>query len=617
MISSLAVPRIIRSPHRFHIPVMGSGHSIDTPIRVAHLGINSVVSLVDDLLCERIRKHYCEKYSLPYQSIPRNVEDGRALRITAFLEATNTIVQKRFNDTKSLPLATNNEKGRYFKLLPDASLLKQKYVQWTKSTSPSEKAQLEKELTDGMVAGSIDVNIMVKLDRLNYDSNGKIMSEEFSDAKAALRGFARSSLTSNIVFSAGINQTLFTYMSEFPDFYRNANGIIKKKIILKVSDFRSSLTQGRYLARKGLEIFEYRIESGLNCGGHAFPSDGELLPVLLEEIAARRSELVDSLKPQIVKYYEKKGLKYPDFALTEEPLVTVQGGIGHFGEAERLYTDYNMDMTGWASPFLLVPEATCIDDITRKLLIDSGEEDYYLSDISPLGVPFNHVRGTGSEIDRLERIAKGKPGSPCPKKFLVSNNEYTELPICTASAEYQELKIAEIEQRDLTPDQKQTLINKMCEKSCICDHLGNGALIALGILPAGRAPQAICPGPNLAWMNREYSLEEMIDHIYGRIESLMPPERPHMFAKEIEMYVDYFEKILAFANRENPKDCVAMDTFYQNMLKGLDANERLSVTKPYRGENLASLALMVKTQRPRMESFYQEWKTGKMHLAVV
>jgi len=600
------------SPHRFHIPVMGSGHSIDTPIRIGHLGINSVISLVDDLLCERLRKFYSDKYQLPYKSIPRTAHDGRAERITAYLELVQTIVQKKFKDTQALPLDRDNEKGRYFKLLPNESPLKIKFNEWLNSTEISHKNQLEEELTQAMVPGSIDVNIMVKLDRLNYTASGIPMSEEFSDAKAALRGFAKSSLSSNIVFSAGINQTLFSYMSEFPDFYRNSEGIIKKKIILKVSDFRSSLTQGRYLARKGLEIYEYRIESGLNCGGHAFPSDGELLPVLLEEIAHRRAELTETMKPLIVKYYEKMGKSYPSSALSEKPLVTVQGGIGHFGEAERLYTEYNMDLTGWASPFLLVPEATGIDQETRDLLIRSGEKDYYLSDISPLGVPFNHVRGTGSELDRLERINKGQPGSPCPKKFLVSNTEFSNLPICTASAEYQQLKISQINQSALSPEEKQLAISKTYLKSCICDHLGNGVLIELGILPLGRGPQAICPGPNLAWLNREYSLDEMIDHIYGRIDSLMPPERPHMFAKEIEMYVDYFEKTLKYQNPAQVKELEAMEAFYQNMLKGFAVCEKIAQSKPYKGENLASLAHMVQTQQPRMNKFYQEWLAGHL-----
>ena len=36
--------------HTFHIPVMGTGFTLDTPLKVAHLGIDSVVSIVDDVL---------------------------------------------------------------------------------------------------------------------------------------------------------------------------------------------------------------------------------------------------------------------------------------------------------------------------------------------------------------------------------------------------------------------------------------------------------------------------------------------------------------------------------------------------------------------------------------
>ena len=39
----------------------------------------------------------------------------------------------------------------------------------------------------------------------------------------------------NIV--AGINQSLYSYMTRFKDFYRDKSGKIKKKIIIKVSDF--------------------------------------------------------------------------------------------------------------------------------------------------------------------------------------------------------------------------------------------------------------------------------------------------------------------------------------------------------------------------------------------
>src|SRR5262245_61888295 len=82
-----------KTHHYFHIPVMGTGFTIDTALRVSRFGIASVVSLVDDLLIERIRKHYCGVYKLPYEPITSSQPDPRARRITAYLDMVHDVVQ--------------------------------------------------------------------------------------------------------------------------------------------------------------------------------------------------------------------------------------------------------------------------------------------------------------------------------------------------------------------------------------------------------------------------------------------------------------------------------------------------------------------------------------------
>src|SRR6056297_2708372 len=191
------------SPHTFSIPVMGTGHSIDSPIRVAPYGINSVISIVDDLLVERIRKHYCQKFELPYNNIPRSAEDGRAKRITAYLDLVQQAVQGQFEAIKSQPFFADNEKAKYFELLPDTGKLKQMYNRLMSLDEGAQRDSLSSELSQLMRSGSIDVNIMAKVDGMNYEKNGTPMSAEFSDASAALRGFANSRLASNLVLSAG------------------------------------------------------------------------------------------------------------------------------------------------------------------------------------------------------------------------------------------------------------------------------------------------------------------------------------------------------------------------------------------------------------------------------
>ena len=593
--------------HTFHIPVMGIGHSVDTPIRVAPLGITSVISLVDDILLEKIRKYYSEKYGLPYVKLSRKEEDGRAKRITAYLETVREIVRIKMEDLREEPFFEVNNKRKYFDLLSEEIPLKTVYNKLLKMQAGPERNALAKDLTRRMQPGSIDVNIMVKLDCINFDNNGNPMSDEFSDAKAALRGYAKSGLRSSIVFSAGINQRLFSYMTRFRDFYRDQTGEIKKKIILKVSDFRSALIQGRFLAQKGLEVYEFRIESGLNCGGHAFPCNGNLLPCQLQEFKEKRQLLTAELRPLIQRYYKSMGWKYPEPALNSRPLITVQGGIGTNGEVRRLTEDFRTDLTGWASPFLLVPEATRVDVPTRELLKHAGEEELYASDVSPLEIPFNNVRKTGSEIWTRNMVAKGKPGSPCPKHFLVSNTEFTKTPICLASRQYQTMKLEQIRNMEVSDGEKERLCRKVVEKTCICDHLGNGALIALGIAKDKSAPQSICPGPNIAWFNKIYTLKEMVDHIYGRGPSLVSSERPHMFAKEIVMYVDYFEKQVTHCTY-TPKEIRTLQAFKNNLEEGMDFCLSIAQKQPYQGENLASIPSCVETQRARLKSIYASFE---------
>jgi hypothetical protein len=584
---------------------MGTGHSIDSPIRVAHLGISSVMSIVDDILIEKICKHYSEKYSIDFAEAAKSDAYARSKRITVYLNVVNKIVALKLNEIKHFPFEARNEKTKYFELLPDDSPLKKKYNYFLTIENEDEKEKVAAELTNSMRAGSIDVNIMSKLDRTNYAKDGTILSDEFNDAKAALCGYAESTLTSSIVFSAGFNRSLLGYLTQFKDFYRDADGKIKKKIIIKVSDFRSALIQGKFLATKGLEVSEFRIESGLNCGGHAFASQGYLLPSILKEFKDKRKTLAQEFLPLIKSYYEKQNWSFNESDFIHEPLLTVQGGIGTSGEAQRMIEDFECDSTGWGSPFLLVPEATCVDDDTLNLLMNAKKDDLYLSGASPLGVPFNNLRNTGSENWTRDRAESGRPGSACPKGFLISDKQYTDKPICTASRQFQKNKFDEITALQISDSEKDELLNSMFAKVCLCDHLANGALIKLGISPKSKSPQSICPGPNIVWFNRQYSLQEMTDHIYGRGESLVSADRPHMFCQELELYVNYFENLVK-AIGSNEAEIKYLEVFKENLEKGIEYILEISEETAYPNENLKSIPDLVKVQHDRLKSIYAE-----------
>ncbi len=586
---------------------MGTGHSIDTPIRVAHLGISSVISIIDDTLIEKIRAFYNSKHGLPYKKIHRFDEDSRARRVTEYLETVQTIVQRNMEAVRRLPFFCRNDKAKYFELLPDGSPLKHEYLRMLALPPGDERDALERFLTARMEPGAIDVNIMTKLDKLGVSKSGERLAEHFSEAKAALRGFANSSLRSAVEFSAGLNRSLFSYVSSFRDFYRTESGQMKKKIILKVSDFRSASIQGHMLAKKGLEVHEFRIESGLNCGGHAFASHGHLLPAILKEFREKREQLKAEFLPFIQRFYESMGWEYPNSAKDEQPILTVQGGIGTNGEDRRMREYFGMNRTGWATPFLLVPEATCVDDATRELLRQAKEEDVYVSDASPLGVSFNNIRGSGSETWTRSQAAKGKPGSSCPKGHLVSNTEFTKEPICTASTQYQTLKLEQISALHISPEEKQALIESVLVKTCLCEHLGNGALITHGVVHPSKSPQAICPGPNIAWFDRIYTLQEMVDHIYGRGTSLVPEKRPHMFAKEVVMYVDYLEKLIAKSGTSE-REVNSLREFKENLERGMDLCLQIARDDAFPGENISTIEPTVSEQRTRLLAMFEQFE---------
>ena len=526
--------------HTFHIPVLGLGYSVDTPLKVARYGISSVMSIVNDDLIERMREFHTKKDSEEYVPITTTDPDYRAARTTAYLNMVERKVNEQFEVLKNQPFEPGSDICRYFDLLPDSSSLKQGYDLMMELPEGDQKNTFQQTLRASLVKGAIDVNIMAKVDKMNYTANDEYTGDENTDALASLRGFANSNLESSIVLSAGMNPRLYSYLESFADFLPDAEGLIRKKVILKVSDFRSALIQAKFLAKKGIWVSEFRVESGLNCGGHAFATDGYLLGPILEEFKQKRTEMVTELFGMYLAALKTKGVENCQSAPAQ--YLTVQGGIGTASENTFLMQHYQVDATGWGSPFLMVPEVTNVDDETLKHLTNSTEDDFYVSGSSPLGILFNNFRHTTAETQRLERIEKGRPGSPCTKKFLVTNTEFTKLPICTASREYQNLKIKQLKELGLPEEEYAKMFNDVTEKICLCEGLCSSTYIKNGMVkPKENRAVTICPGPNTAYFNRIYSLEEMVKHIYGKIDLLDKVKRPHFFIKELNLYVDYLQ----------------------------------------------------------------------------
>jgi len=112
-------------------------------------------------------------------------------------------------------------------------------------------------------------------------------------------------------------------------------------------------------------------------------------------------------------------------------------------------------------------------------------------------------------------------------------------------------------------------------KSCICHDLAGVATVKNGI--DNNATPAICCGPTIVNFSKIATLEEMVDHIYGRLSLLTNPDRPHMFIREIMIYIEYLRK-------EIEKCSLKLSThtpehfreFKANLLKGIDNYSRIA-----------------------------------------
>lgn len=545
---------------------MGIAFTADTPLKVSHLGIDSTISIVDDILLEKLRKMYCNLFEQPYNEITESLEDFRAKRITSYLNLINNIAEKKFNELKNIADGISENLKQYFDILPETLVVKQRFN--TLISKPINVNELKVFLEENTRMGSIDVNIMTKVDKENFQKKEKLPTI-YNDAHAALRGYAKSDLSSSVIFSAGMNPRLYSYLEEFEDFYPNKEGVIKKKIVLKVSDYRSALIQGKFLAKKGLWVSEYRIESGLNCGGHAFATDGYLLGPILAQFRDQREELIYETHNILQKALSDKKRYLPNAPLPIK--FTAQGGVGTAEEHKFLLEYYKIDTIGWGTPFLLVPDATTVDNSTLQKLAKAKEEDLYLSNISPLGIPFHSLRGNTKDEEKMALITKKRPGSSCPKKYVALNKEFTEKGICTASRQYQHLKIKELKKEDLAPESYQKKYNKIIEKSCTCVGLGTSALLKYDLDTKTEGDGvSICPGPNLAYFSKVMSLKEIIRHIYGNSNVIERMDRPNIFIKELTIYIDFLKNKLDEASSlMDGKQKKYLSLFTKNLKEGI------------------------------------------------
>lgn len=563
-IQNLEVKNLNNTIHTFHIPVQGIGFSIDTPIKVAKYGISSALSLVNDNLVEKIREYYCklrgEIYIPSSLFLEENNKNLRSIRITQYLDLLNKIVTEQVEELRNSLASLTPEVRKYFSMLPDYSEVKKKFLAFLQETSQHVKKDLLDFLKASIIAGELSVNIMTKIDRAPNPVQNAQNENYLSDALSALEGFAHSKGKNSIIFSAGVNRRLYSYLENFDCFFPDRTFTLQKTIILKVSDYRSALTQSKLLASKGIWVSEFRIESPLNCSGHAFPCNGKTIGIILEEFKQKRETLSDTLFSIYQRaLWEKKGIS---ISVPFSIKFTYQGGVGTEQEHQFILNYYGFDSVGWGAAFLFVPEVINISPGTLSKLIAAEEKDFYLSSASPLGVPYNTLKNNIDESTGYQRYLSGNYGHKCVLGYLANDTEFTPVPICRATREYMDHKIESIKQKNLPQKKFQEEVAKIVTTYCICADLSKSPASAYYVQKEddGKEVYSVCAGKTAAYFHHSYTLEEMTDLIYGRSEETFP-ERPSLFLTELRLNIEYLEN----REEEEKKQITA-----ENILSGID-----------------------------------------------
>jgi hypothetical protein len=304
----------------------------------------------------------------------------------------------------------------------------------------------------------------------------------------------------------------------------------------------------------------------------------------------------------MVKALGQKELHIPSTPLDLK--ITVQGGVGTSEEHDFLLDHYNVDSVGWGTPFLLVPEATSVDAATRELLMKAKEEDLYLSHISPLGVPFNTLRGTTNEMFKQKRIDDNKAGSSCPKRFLALSKEFGAKGICTSSKKYQDVKLDELEavKDTLSASTFEKMKFNITEKACLCVGLANASYLENDIKIKGQSQGVIvCPGPNMAYFDKEVSLAEMVKHIYGNANVMTDANRPNLFVKELKMYIDYLKNEISEATADLTAGQIKKwNAFKNNMIEGIGYYQTMFASSHFLEDKIAEIQNQLELYKARI-----------------
>ncbi len=114
---------------------------------------------------------YSEKFELPYKEITNKIDDFRAKRITFYLNLINDLAKQKFETLKNAAAEKSEAIKAYINMLPDSSTIKAEFNKLT--AYDYNFSEIRSWAIKNLTMGSIDVNIMTKVDKDNYIQDEK------------------------------------------------------------------------------------------------------------------------------------------------------------------------------------------------------------------------------------------------------------------------------------------------------------------------------------------------------------------------------------------------------------------------------------------------------------
>ena len=178
--------------------------------------------------------------------------------------------------------------------------------------------------------------------------------------------------------------------------------------------------------------------------------------------------------------------------------------------------------------------------------------------------------------------------------------------ICTSSQKFQAFKLADLEaiKDGISADVYDKMKFDITEKACLCVGLANAAYLENDIKIKGQAQGVvICPGPNMAYFDKEVSLSDMVKHIYGNAMVMTDVDRPNFFIKELKMYVDYLiHEINGTIIDLTTAQIKKWNAFKNNLLEGIEYYQALFSKTNYFKQDLNTIQKQLHTYKAKIEA---------------